>query len=917
MTSPSVRRQREYDRQQPIPQPHFGFGAPAQARVNWQERLEQGFQTRHAQRMQNRGAQRGRRDERPAPVAGPSIPITNWGYHGFQPRHMQANHGGQPQDIERQRRHAEDENRYAAVMHNRQLQLEAQRQTDYDQEALQHQAHLAELRQQRQPDRQAVYDQEALQHVELQRQRQMNRDQEALRDQAHLAELQRQRQMDRDQEALRHQAHLAELQRQRQMDRDQEALRHQVHLAELQHQRQMDRDQEALRHQAHLAELQRQRQMDHDQEVLRHQAHLAGLQQQEQQQQHQRQMDYHQEASQHQHHLDELEQQQQDQRQIDYDREALQHQNDVAQQQQADQQAEAEHVQQAVQNNQALAAMPKGCRPYQEPAHRHYLGPMTVECPKCHALHFMSERLTHSSNANPRFGMCCLQGQISLPPLSEPPQQLHRLLTSSAPRARKFRENIRQYNTAFAFTSVGVEIDHTILNGRGPYSFRIHGGLCHKMGALQQTEGRRPSYAQLYIYDQQAALAFRNSRNANLDHVVMGELQEMLNAVNPFVPLYRQAYQIMQETPPQLQANLSVAIVLEPGEDRRRYNLPTVDEVAAIIPGHGEEEVDENRQIALRYKNGGLWFMSHLHPLYSPLHYVLLFPKGDQGFHNKIPVVEQEGVSVRSPHVSQRCYYTFRLHPRPMEPSDLFRGGRLFQQYVVDAWASIEQSELNWVMKNQKTIRADLYHGLRDAMRDAEGVDMSNMGRRIVLPSSHPGSSRHMYQLFQDSMAIARHCGKPDLFITMTANPNWPEIQENLFSYQADDNDPDGERRQTASDRPDIVARVFAQKMKAMLKDIKDGLFGEVMGFVFTIEFQKRGLPHIHLLLFLKQAYKIRDAAHVNSIISAQIPDPDVHPVLYATVTKCMMHGPCGPEKRRGILPLVNGQICGKPFPKC
>src|SRR6202158_3044945 len=474
--------------------------------------------------------------------------------------------------------------------------------------------------------------------------------------------------------------------------------------------------------------------------------------------------------------------------------------------------------------------MPKGCRPYQEPAHRHSLGPMTVECPKCHALHFMSEKLTHSSNANPRFGMCCLQGQISLPPLSEPPQQLHRLLTSSAPRARKFRENIRQYNIAFAFTSVGVEIDHTILDGRGPYSFRMHGGLYHKMGALQQTDGRRPSYAQLYIYDQQAALAFRNSRNANLDHVVMGELQEMLNAVNPFVPLYRQAYQIMQETPPQLQANLSVAIVLEPGEDRRRYNLPTVDEVAAIIPGHGEEEVDENRQIALRYKDGGLRFMSHLHPLYSPLHYVLLFPKGDQGFHNKIPVVEQEGVSVRSPHVSQRCYYTFRLHPRPMEPSDLFRGGRLFQQYVVDAWASIEQSELNWVKKNQKTIRADLYHGLRDAMRDAEGVDMSNMGRRIVLPASHPGSSRHMYQLFQDSMAIARHCGKPDLFITMTAIPNWPEIQENLFLYQTDDNNPDGERRQTASDRPDIVARVFAQKMKAMLKDIKDGLFGEVMG---------------------------------------------------------------------------------------
>jgi hypothetical protein len=117
-----------------------------------------------------------------------------------------------------------------------------------------------------------------------------------------------------------------------------------------------------------------------------------------------------------------------------------------------------------------------------------------------------------------------------------------------------------------------------------------------------------------------------------------------------------------------------------------------------------------------------------------------------------------------------------------MQASDLFRGGRLLQQYVVDAWASIEQSELHWVRNNQKTIRADLYDGVRDALRhDAEGIDMSRMGKRIVLPASHPGSARHMYQLFQDSMAIARHCGKPDLFVTMTANPNWPEIQDNLF----------------------------------------------------------------------------------------------------------------------------------------
>ena len=72
-----------------------------------------------------------------------------------------------------------------------------------------------------------------------------------------------------------------------------------------------------------------------------------------------------------------------------------------------------------------------------------------------------------------------------------------------------------------------------------------------------------------------------------------------------------------------------------------------------------------------------------------------------------------------------------------------------------------------------------------------------------------------MQQLFQNSMAICRAFRKPDIFLTMTANPKWPEILEQLLwkaqplagaNYQR--------RQQTASDRPDIVARVFELKKK-------------------------------------------------------------------------------------------------------
>jgi len=109
----------------------------------------------------------------------------------------------------------------------------------------------------------------------------------------------------------------------------------------------------------------------------------------------------------------------------------------------------------------------------------------------------------------------------------------------------------------------------------------------------------------------------------------------------------------------------------------------------------------------------------------------------------------------------------------------------------------------------------------------------------------------------KDSMAICRTFQKPDLFITMTANPNWPEIQDALLQEELPDPNSNARRKkQTAYDRPDIVARVFEQKKNALLKDIRGGVFGKVLANIHTVEFQKRGLPHMHLLTFLDPANK-------------------------------------------------------------
>ena len=115
---------------------------------------------------------------------------------------------------------------------------------------------------------------------------------------------------------------------------------------------------------------------------------------------------------------------------------------------------------------------PIGRRRYSDPLIRHSLGPMNIECSHCHALHFDSEKLTSSKSNDKKFGGCCLQGQVKLPAFPDPPATLRDLLCGVSPLSKAFKKNIRQYNAAFAFTSLGVKFDSSVTGAPGgPFSF--------------------------------------------------------------------------------------------------------------------------------------------------------------------------------------------------------------------------------------------------------------------------------------------------------------------------------------------------------------------------------------------------------------------------------------------------------------
>jgi hypothetical protein len=110
---------------------------------------------------------------------------------------------------------------------------------------------------------------------------------------------------------------------------------------------------------------------------------------------------------------------------------------------------------------------------------------------------------------------------------------------------------------------------------------------------------------------------------------------------------------------------------------------------------------------------------------------------------------------------------------------------------------------------NQAQLRAEIYQGLADMVEHNVQLDLTQVGQRIVLPTSFHDFPRFMMQTHQDAMAIVRSKGILDVFLTFIYNPNWQKIIVEL------------KPNQLAFDCPDLVARIFQMKAKALLKGME------------------------------------------------------------------------------------------------
>src|SRR3990170_7150158 len=176
----------------------------------------------------------------------------------------------------------------------------------------------------------------------------------------------------------------------------------------------------------------------------------------------------------------------------------------------------------------------------------------------------------------------------------------------------------------------------------------------------------------------------------------------MLDRYNPYIQNFRHVRDLIQEN---VTDKISMIIHGHRTKDPRRYNAPTVSEIAAIMVGDGHELHPSNRDILLRLRDGGLQKISECHPSYDPLHYILLFPNGDDGWHLDISLAE----TAKRERVTTMQFYSYRLQIR--NEDWLQKAGRLYQQYIVDQYAKIEQNRLNYLRLNQTSLRIEMYQG--------------------------------------------------------------------------------------------------------------------------------------------------------------------------------------------------------------
>ena len=373
---------------------------------------------------------------------------------------------------------------------------------------------------------------------------------------------------------------------------------------------------------------------------------------------------------------------------------------------------------------------------------------------------------------------CCRGNSLVLPSLPPYPAYWNEAMLPHDVRLGSF---IRKLNGLFSFTAIGVSSEgftpaygavaitgrvyHRILDpGDGAHSWRWF---------LYDSTGRTTAADQLRVPQQ-----------------VIEATCRMLEEFNPFLNKVRSAMASTDAS--------SYAVFLD--------QPSTGGEIAAIVSAQNLSNIQGRRIVVTRTDSRPVSeFIDIMSPSYEPLQYPLLFPFGSVGWSRR-----------NAFGFTQIEWYRARLLQDPI----FSRMGPLVCEWAVDMYSRVEEDRLAYLKRgrqeqarHQRTFPTQNRPSPRRRDGDVRdlgdpafesGAQEDEFTLESSIPASFLGSRQWASRQVADCLALARVYRQPSLFITVTTNPRWPEIQQRLRPGQH------------PLDLPHVLARVFQARLRNM-----------------------------------------------------------------------------------------------------
>uniref|UniRef100_A0A914QBC3 Ubiquitin-like protease family profile domain-containing protein n=1 Tax=Panagrolaimus davidi TaxID=227884 RepID=A0A914QBC3_9BILA len=424
------------------------------------------------------------------------------------------------------------------------------------------------------------------------------------------------------------------------------------------------------------------------------------------------------------------------------------------------------------------------------------LGKRDKICKGCGAKHYRTEKV----QKNGTYTSCCKQGKIKMEAgVADFPQNLKDLMTKThenKEHTKVFNMNTRMINSSLSCAHMYAK--NVNLAPGVPY-LKIQGKVLHKMSRTYLPTNNNATFGgQNYIVDSADATIARvqaaTKNNIKLNEDLMKELDETIREVNIFAKSFTMLKETMEKQKADEEATgekpkeLRLVFKGKPNAQRNYDRVEAENEIALVYTPGPDGEIPRDDIVIFDKKGGNnntYEVLPEWDPRVEPLSYTLFYPNGKGDFYSSDR--KNDPNESTSGKLTEREYYAFKINERCEEVygfNPILYGGKLFLQYLCDAWAKVEGSRLRYLTVNQKKLKVASYKDVQEHLNQQAAKLGRAPGSVKILPSTFYGGPRYLRELCSDAISMVDEFGKPTALVTMTVNPEDEDIIMNIYKVK-------------------------------------------------------------------------------------------------------------------------------------